>query len=29
VPLCVRPDHLEPVTHAENLRRGEHHNQHR
>lgn len=22
VPLCVRPDHLEPVTHAENVRRG-------
>lgn len=22
VPLCVNPDHLEPVTHAENLRRG-------
>lgn len=22
VPSCVRPDHLEPVTHAENLRRG-------
>jgi len=21
VPLCVRPDHLEPVTHAENMRR--------
>lgn len=21
VPLCVRPDHLEPVTHAENQRR--------
>lgn len=21
-PLCVNPDHLEPVTHAENLRRG-------
>ena len=20
--LCVRPDHLEPVTHAENIRRG-------
>lgn len=20
-PLCVRPDHLEPVTHAENMRR--------
>lgn len=28
VPLCVRPDHLEPVTHAENMRRGLHHNQH-
>jgi hypothetical protein len=23
VPACVRPSHLEPVTHAENLRRGE------
>lgn len=22
VPLCVRPDHLEPVTHRENLLRG-------
>lgn len=22
-PRCVRPDHLEPVTHAENLRRGQ------
>ena len=22
VPGCVNPDHLEPVTHAENLRRG-------
>lgn len=21
-PRCVRPDHLEPVTHAENIRRG-------
>jgi hypothetical protein len=21
-PACVRPDHLEPVTHLENLRRG-------
>ena len=21
-PSCVRPDHLEPVTHAENMRRG-------
>lgn len=21
--LCVNPDHLEPVTHAENLRRGD------
>ncbi|HEV2123202.1 MAG TPA: HNH endonuclease signature motif containing protein [Chloroflexota bacterium] len=21
-PACVRPDHLEPVTHAENIRRG-------
>lgn len=21
-PACVRPDHLEPVTHAENMRRG-------
>ena len=21
-PACVNPDHLEPVTHAENLRRG-------
>lgn len=21
-PTCVRPDHLEPVTHAENVRRG-------
>ena len=28
VPLCVRPDHLEAVTHAENLRRGNHRNQH-
>ena len=24
VPACVRPTHLEPVTHAENLRRGLH-----
>lgn len=23
-PPCVNPDHLEPVTHAENVRRGEH-----
>jgi hypothetical protein len=23
VPACVNPDHLEPVTHAENVRRGE------
>jgi hypothetical protein len=22
VPLCIRPDHLEPVTHLENVRRG-------
>jgi hypothetical protein len=22
-PACVRPDHLEPVTHRENVRRGE------
>src|SRR5688500_4996363 len=22
VPACVRPDHLEPVTHRENVRRG-------
>lgn len=22
VPACVNPDHLEPVTHAENMRRG-------
>jgi hypothetical protein len=21
-PSCIRPDHLEPVTHAENMRRG-------
>ncbi|MFF1336357.1 HNH endonuclease signature motif containing protein [Streptomyces sp. NPDC058290] len=21
-PACVRPDHLDPVTHAENVRRG-------
>jgi hypothetical protein len=24
VPACVNPDHLEPVTHAENVRRGLH-----
>jgi len=23
VPGCVNPDHLEPVTHAENVRRGD------
>ncbi len=23
VPACVRPEHLEPVTHAENVRRGD------
>lgn len=23
-PGCVNPDHLEPVTHAENLKRGDH-----
>lgn len=23
VPACVRPDHLEAVTHAENMRRGD------
>jgi len=22
-PICVNPDHMEPVTHAENCRRGE------
>lgn len=22
IPCCVNPDHLEPVTHAENVRRG-------
>ena len=25
--ICVNPQHLEPVTHTENLRRGEHNNQ--